>query len=115
MDSSDIPLEVVPRLSSYNMQNKNTYDDIGSKDANPFINLDLNYIQKIAIRALNFSEPTEIQKMTLLKFNENYEKYLNFIITSKAGSGKTFSYILCLLSKIDIKIKKLQVNQLTNI
>ena len=43
MDSSDIPLEVVPRLSSYNMQNKNTYDDIGSKDANPFINLDLNY------------------------------------------------------------------------
>jgi superfamily II DNA/RNA helicase len=68
-----------------------------------------NHLKKIC-QGLGYFKPSEIQKEVIehILSHEEMNNYLNYIITSLAGSGKTFSYIMCLLNKFDFSLNKLQ-------
>ena len=76
-----------------------------------FYDYDIDNKIKIICKSLGYLKPSEVQKdlinQVLLKKATPVPE--NLVISSKAGSGKTFCYLLYLLNKIDLNLKKLQV------
>lgn len=61
------------------------------------------------IYTYNLEKPSQIQKLTLNELISNHD----IIVKSKSGTGKTLSYIIYSLNKIDQKVKEVQCLVLT--
>jgi superfamily II DNA/RNA helicase len=55
-------------------------------------------------KIFGYTHPSEIQKEVISNLGKNN----NLVIIAQAGSGKTFSYLLCLLNRFDFGLNKLQ-------
>jgi superfamily II DNA/RNA helicase len=68
---------------------------------NPFLN-------KVC-QSLNYSEFSDIQLEVMKVLREVPQVMENYAITSLAGTGKTFSYLLFCLNSLNLSLKKLQI------
>jgi len=75
----------------------------------------LNEQQQKICQILKFEKPTEIQELvieylfTKEKRNDNDKRQENIILKNRAGTGKTFAFIISILKNFDYNCNKLQV------
>ncbi|KAB8121770.1 DEAD/DEAH box helicase ['Cynodon dactylon' phytoplasma] len=70
----------------------------------PFQELNLLQQTKDALKALKFEHPTPIQTLVIPEMIKGND----IIAQSQTGTGKTFSFSIPIIEKIDVKIKKTQ-------
>ena len=70
------------------------------------LNLNKNLID--GLKKQNITEPTKVQSLTINKILDNKD----LIVNAQTGSGKTLSYLLPMLEKIDSTKRETQVNKI---
>ena len=91
-------------------KNENIYDNLKEEKNNNLFNF-LNDEQRSICDILNYKNPTDIQNLIIKELycqTDNHLSDKNLIIKNRAGSGKTFAFMLSILKNFDFNSSNLQ-------